>query len=248
MRPILFEIAGIPFYGYGVMQVFAAFTFAALLILGAVRFSAKSEAVVRACVAAGVGGVVGAKLLFVLVNLGQAPLWRLLTGSGVVFQGAIVGAAIALGVAALKGPMGAALDALFLAALGYWLVSNGGCLLAGCCVGVPTEGWWGLHFPGADETTQLFGLRRHALPLYTMVVELGLVGAMLAWAPRRPGERATAAAGLLLAWKALTLVTIAEPVRPPFAGLLVGLAVIAAIVVVVLRRTHKLAATAPPLT
>jgi phosphatidylglycerol---prolipoprotein diacylglyceryl transferase len=234
VRPILFEVGGISVFGYGTLQVVAVLVFTGLLLVLTRRLRVARHHVGVTLLAGVVSWVVGAKGLFVVLNLGQGSLAQLMASPGLIFSGGILAAAtmMLLTTTVLREP--GALDVVVGASLGFFAVSDGGCLLAGCCTGHATTVPWALTFDGAGSLA-LDTAPRHALPLYSAFVEVTLLVALLAWRGRRPGQLAFVTVAALLAWKALVLVTLAEPLAPRVAALYLGIAALAAVAALVLR-------------
>lgn len=111
-----------------------------------------------------IGGIVGSRVLFVLVNWKDyARDWTQVfsLGGGLVFYGGLIGAALAAYVFAQRHGM----DFLRLADLAIPTVSLGqclgrlGCFSAGCCWGgaAPSHAHFAVNFPGAGLAQDLFG-------------------------------------------------------------------------------------------
>jgi phosphatidylglycerol:prolipoprotein diacylglycerol transferase len=166
--------------------------------------------------AAGLGGILGAKIYYAILNMD----WRLLFDrSGLVWYGGfIAGTAGVLWIMRRRRlPAWPMLDAATPAlALGY-AVGRLGCFLVGDDYGRPTDLPWGIAFPvGLPETTagnlrQMFGvdipssvpddtlLRVHPTQLYETAIALAIWGFAL-WLFRRrpqPGTVALTVFGLL---------------------------------------------------
>ena len=116
------------------------------------------NAVFPIALAAFFGGLSGAKLPVVLLNLQQGWSWEALL-AGRTIAGGLVGGTLgvllvkrALGIQGRHGNRFAAPVALGMA------VGRIGCLLAGCCAGVPTALPWGIDFGD--------GVPRHPTQLY----------------------------------------------------------------------------------
>lgn len=163
--------------------------------------------------AAGVGGLVGAKIYYAIL---YQDLGLLLTRAGLVWYGGLIlgAAAVLLAIRMRNLPFGHVADAAALGlALGY-AVGRIGCFLVGDDYGVPTTLPWGVAFEvGVPPTTvgameQAFGLdlegsaeelvRVHP----TQVYETLLAGGIWLWGRRRfrdwaPGRTAVAVLGLL---------------------------------------------------
>ena len=123
--------------------------------------AADTDALYPVCLAAFLGGLIGAKLPVVLLNLRQGWSWEALL-AGRTIAGGLVGGTVgvllvkrALGI---RGRHGNALAAPL--ALGM-AVGRVGCLLAGCCAGLPTSLPWGVDFGD--------GVPRHPTQAYELL-------------------------------------------------------------------------------
>lgn len=145
MRPyfILFDRV-IPFYG--VLFFLGMFTAAGLAVLLCTKRKLERYHMVGAAVYAGIGGVAGAKLLFLLVTIRQIielrPGFEALVKGGYVFYGGVIGGAIGLALYAKQFRL-RAVDFFDVAAvvlpLGH-AFGRVGCFFSGCCYGVPYDG------------------------------------------------------------------------------------------------------------
>ena len=68
MRPVLFEVAGVPVYAYGVFYLLAILTMLTLVLYEARRRHWPKEELVPILLAGFVGGIVGARLSIVFFN------------------------------------------------------------------------------------------------------------------------------------------------------------------------------------
>jgi phosphatidylglycerol---prolipoprotein diacylglyceryl transferase len=111
-----------------------------------------------------VGGIVGSRVLFMLVNwqtYAADPSKIFSLGGGLVFQGGLIGA----GIVAWFYTRHHKIDFLRMADLALPVVALGsafgrlGCFAAGCCWGkiAPSSYAWGAHFPGGGLTQNLLG-------------------------------------------------------------------------------------------
>lgn len=134
----------IPFYG--VLFFLGIFASAGLAVLLCPMRQVERYHMVGAAVYAGIGGVAGAKLLFLLVSIRQIielrPGLEALVKGGYVFYGGMIGGAIGLTLYAKQFRLRAA-DFLDIAAVvlplghAFGLV---GCFFSGCCYGIPYDG------------------------------------------------------------------------------------------------------------
>jgi len=125
------------------------------------------------------GGIVGARVLHVVSywreEFAAKPWWEMfmIQRAGLVFYGGLGGALItAFFYIRAKGlPFWKLADAVAPSiALGQ-AFGRVGCLINGCCFGLPTKLPWALHYP-ADHFTQGCGV--HPVPIYEAFLDLGL--------------------------------------------------------------------------
>lgn len=190
MRSILFYIGPVPIRAYGLMLWIAIVVGLLRTLRAARRTDIKPEHVIDLVIFAVLGGVVSAHLTSILLDLHyylQSPsaildLWSgILSPSGglrgLSFHGGLIGA---IGIAYLytrrkKIPFLEMLDLLSPGLAIAYAVTRIGCLLNGCCYGIPTHLPWGIrfHVDGAltppSHPTQIYG------SLANMLIYLGLV-------------------------------------------------------------------------
>lgn len=187
MFPELFRIGPVTFYTYGLTLVLA--------VAGAGWYFARAAG--RAGIAGGsirniilggvLGGVMGARLLFVFANwrefAGQPQAVCFLPAGGLVFQGAILGGALAVWAIvtyerlSATAVMDAAAPAIAIGAA----IGRIGCLANGCCAGVPAAPPLGWAFPGYSSPR---------LPIQLADIAYnGAIAAGLAWLATRPHRR-----------------------------------------------------------
>lgn len=132
-----------------------------------------------------VGGVAGARLLFVVTyweeTFSGQPWWHALAvwQGGLVFHGGLAGAAVAVVWFARRRqlPLWVLADALAPSlALGH-VLGRLGCFMNGCCYGAPTGRPWAVRFPVEHET---HGLPVHPTQLYEAGLNLALYLALAA--------------------------------------------------------------------
>lgn len=157
MHPVLFRIGSFPVGTYGVILV-AGFFLALMLAqrLGR-RDGISGEAVSDLSVTLLLAGILGAKLLMIIVDMANGtPLSQILDPGYLRAGGAIHGGVIA-GVAAffwrvkrLKLPVPATLDALTPAVSLGQAIGRIGCFSAGCCYGTECHLPWAVTFTSPD--------------------------------------------------------------------------------------------------
>jgi phosphatidylglycerol:prolipoprotein diacylglycerol transferase len=205
MYPVLFRIGSFELTSFGVLMALAFLSAGWILARELKRKGDDPETAWDIVWYAAIGGIVGAKIYYMLLNWGDtvANPWAALTSrAGLVWYGGFIGAALLIWwrLASRKLPVLRFGDAIAPAlALGY-VVGRLGCFLVGDDYGRPTDQPWGIAFPnGAPPSTagnlRAFGvnlpptiaddtvLRVHPTQLY----EMAMMGAifLLLWAWRR---------------------------------------------------------------
>lgn len=204
MHPILFEWGPLRLYTYGLC-------FAVGVLLGAwlagrqVRREAdcplSAAALGDLILAAVIGGVVGGRLLYILLNWPEyaARPWEIIAlwHGGLIFYGGFVGGVLAACWYAHRRLTQArawsfanflrVLDLLMPSLAIAQSVGRLGCFFNGCCYGRPTTSAWGMMFPGAPAPLYPTQLLESLATLILFVV----LRAIQAWphrrAPLRPG-------------------------------------------------------------
>jgi phosphatidylglycerol:prolipoprotein diacylglycerol transferase len=210
----LFHIGSFSVSPFGVMLVFAFLAAYLQLLWGMKRIGIGDEEDASSLVfAAGVGGIVGAKVYYALLNMD----WRLLFDrSGLVWYGGFILGflGVVFMIRRRRLPLWPLADVVAPAlALGYG-VGRVGCFLVGDDYGRPTDLPWGVAFPvGLPETTagnlrRMFGvavpssipedtlLRVHPTQLYETAMAL-VIWAFGLWLLRRRQQPGTVALAVL---------------------------------------------------
>lgn len=175
MRPILFHIGPVPVYAYGTLVAIAF-----LIGLWAVGRSVQkakitsSDTIIDMGLWILVGGIAGARILFVLLELPyytEHPLQIfMINQGGLSFYGSLLGGYIG-GIWYAKRkkidvwPIADAMAPWL--AMGYSIVRVG-CLLNGCCYGLPTHVPWAMKCAAEDS------LLRHPTQIYALLASLGI--------------------------------------------------------------------------
>lgn len=182
MRPVLIELFGIPVFSYGTMIAIAFITGYLLLLRNSKELGLSAEQLADFAMLMAISGIIGARLMYVAIGweyYAARPLQILdLREGGLSFHGGAI-LAIIVGVYYLrkhKRPLGRVADSAAPAfALGVALVRIG-CLLNGCCYGLPTSVPWAL------DCSFLHDLPRHPTQIYE---SLAMFGAFLfLWSKR----------------------------------------------------------------
>lgn len=189
MHKILFHIGSLTVYSYGVML---AVGFVAATLIGRYRFKEQyknPDIVLDFVLAAVVGGVIGARLFYVLghwseykVSIGQ--IFKLNMDGLVFYGGLILGLTLAILVGWIRRQrFWATLDLAGLCVPFALAIGRIGCLLNGCCYGKPTSLPWGITYPASAG---IIG-SRHPTQIYELILDLALFG--LLWWKRDSFER-----------------------------------------------------------
>jgi len=167
MYPILFQIGEISIYSYGVIIALAILVAALALYREAPREGINPDHVLEAIIVAAIAGLVGARLLYVILNFSSYK-GRLLEAfftrfEGLSFYGAFIGGVLGVLLWARWRRVEffkiADLFAPYLA-LGY-AFGRVGCFLNGCCYGKVSDVPWALPAPWAADN-----LLHHPVQLY----------------------------------------------------------------------------------
>ena len=166
MHRILFYIGNLPVYSYGAMIALAVLVAAIFMSLESTREEIDPDHVLEAIIVAVIGGLLGARILYVLLNWVQfRGRWQDIFFSrfaGLTFYGGLFGGILVVllwcrwrkvnffKLTDLAAPY---LD------LGY-AFGRIGCCLYGCCYGRVSTGPWAIALPGGDI------LPRHPVQLY----------------------------------------------------------------------------------
>lgn len=178
MYPELFHIGNVTIYSYGVMLAvgfIVATLFARRMLV--TRYH-NPDVVLDLVLAAVVGGIVGARLFYVvghwsyfMANPSEIIKIRM---DGLVFYGGLI---VGLGLALLVG---------YFRKLRFWQtldmagvcvpvalgIGRIGCLLNGCCYGKPTGLPWGITYPASSGIVGA----RHPTQIYELVLDFALFG------------------------------------------------------------------------
>jgi phosphatidylglycerol:prolipoprotein diacylglycerol transferase len=154
MHPILFEFGPFTIYTYGFCVALAFLLGSGLVLRDAEREKLSRADVLDVLIALLIGGLVGGRLLFVVINLGyflERPLHIfMLNEGGMAFHGGLIGgvAGALLACRVKKISLWRILDLVSpYAALGH-AIGRIGCFLNGCCYGKCAETGLRVTFPG----------------------------------------------------------------------------------------------------
>ncbi|HEY5528734.1 MAG TPA: prolipoprotein diacylglyceryl transferase [Thermoleophilia bacterium] len=198
MYPILFHAGPLTIHSFGVMMAVA---FVAAGIVGRWQFKKRGvtpDFIYPIVVAAVIGGLLGAKIHYLILHPSEFP-GNILSGSGLVWFGGLFGAILAVVIVTLvrKQSLAGVMDTGALAiAVGY-VFGRLGCFLNGDDYGIPTKLPWGMSFPNGSPPTTV---RVHPTQLYEALASL-VIFALLFWviSPRFKREGPLMFAYLILA-------------------------------------------------
>jgi phosphatidylglycerol:prolipoprotein diacylglycerol transferase len=176
MYPVIFELpswfpllGGAPITSFGVFMLFAFLTGGYVLRAEMRRMGEDPDRAWDLVFMAVVGGIVGAKLYYLLLSyreLAADPLGMILSRGGLVWYGGflLATALVVWEIRRQKLPLAATADAIAPALALAYAVGRIGCFLVGDDWGRPTDSWVGVRFPRGtppshvDQIERLFGI------------------------------------------------------------------------------------------
>jgi phosphatidylglycerol:prolipoprotein diacylglycerol transferase len=191
MLPVLFRLGPLTIRTYGV-AVALAFLFGILLVRrGAKQRGINPDSAYDIVLAAMLGGIIGARIVYVMKNwseFAQNPLEIFATWQGgLVFYGGLIGGTLAVLLAIVRIrrlPMGKVADIVAPAlALGS-AIGRLGCFCNGCCYGKQTGVPWAITFTDSASAASPLGTPLHPTQLYEFSYNI-LILAVLLWAEKR---------------------------------------------------------------
>jgi phosphatidylglycerol:prolipoprotein diacylglycerol transferase len=198
LLPVLFRIGSFEITSFGVMVALGAL--AGLWVFR--RELARSrlpDAALDAAVFGLIGGLLGAKLLYVFEHLGEGSFLSLfLDRGGMSWFGGFVGGLLAgfATIRAKRWPMMAVLAAATPALAVGQMLGRIGCFLVGDDYGSPTSLPWGVAFPqGLPPTTE----RVHPTQIYEAIFLAVLAWVLIRWRRRGVADRVVLGRYFLLA-------------------------------------------------
>jgi len=173
VHPIFFRLpewfpflGGEPITSFGVFMFFAFMTGGVLLRAEMGRVGLDRERAWDILFMGVVGGIVGAKVYYVLLNWPDTvrdPLGMLLSRGGMVWYGGFIGATLLIlweiRRRKLPLPLMAEITAAPLAIA--YAVGRMGCFMVGDDYGRPTDSWVGIRFPSGTPPTRVDALEQH---------------------------------------------------------------------------------------
>jgi len=199
MIPILFHIGPIPVYSFGAFMALAAIAAALIVQFELKRTGYNPEIASTMVLAAAIGGLVGARLLFIVENWHdflRSPMSYIATGAGFTWYGGFIGGALAASWVAWKNkiPWHRAVDCAAPALAASYGIGRIGCHVAGDGDwGAVTDVPWAVAYTNAiigwvDPNTGIPyppGTRVHPTPIYEFI-QSTIIFAIL-WVLRKKG-------------------------------------------------------------
>jgi phosphatidylglycerol:prolipoprotein diacylglycerol transferase len=190
MYPILFQLGPITIYSFGALMALAALAAAWVVHAELKRRGYNPELASSFVFAAAIGGLVGARLLFIVENWSdflRSPMSYIATGAGFTWYGGFIGGALAAGWVAGKHkiPWHRAVDCAAPALALAYGIGRLGCHMAGDGDwGGVTDAPWGVAYTDAiigwvDPNTGVPyppGVRVHPTPIYEFLQSAVIFG------------------------------------------------------------------------
>ena len=181
MYPTLIDFGPFGIHSYGLMMACAFITVVFVLQRELKRRGFVSEVASSIVMAAGIGGVVGAKLYSALQD-GQLRFDELFSTSGLVWYGGLIGGSLAVSLYILRSPNPylPTIDIIGPTLLLGYGIGRIGCFLAGDGdYGPPSDLPWAMAFPNGTVPTDV---PVHPTPLYETSISFAFFGIL--WARR----------------------------------------------------------------
>ena len=189
MHPILFKIFGFPIGTYGLLLTAGFFLALALAKYLGRKDGVSADGLSDLAVTLLLAGIVGSKLLMIIVDLVGGLTFSQVLDPGYLRAGGAVHGGIIAATAAffwrvkrLKMPLAATLDCLTPAVALGQAIGRLGCFAAGCCYGTACTEPWAVTFTNPDAAllsgTPLH-LAIHPVQLYTFAANFAIMGALL---------------------------------------------------------------------
>jgi phosphatidylglycerol---prolipoprotein diacylglyceryl transferase len=206
MHPILFQIGDFPIGTYGLMLTLGFIAGMYLARHLGKRDHLEPDALADISVTVLLGGILGSKLLMIIVDMIHGESLSGVFSLGTLRAGGAIHGGVILGLCTffwrmrrLKLPLSPTMDALTpgLAlgqAIGRW-----GCFFAGCCYGTECHAPWAVTFtsPEISQGTPLF-MPLHPVQLYNSLANLAVMTLLLLIGRRRRFQGQVAASYFLL--------------------------------------------------
>ena len=184
--PVLLHLGPVEIRWYGVMVALAVLAIVLISLKEAKRVHMSEIHVYNIAVWAVIGGVIGSRLFHVIDKWDyyfQHPE-QIVGFAGVAVYGAVVGVIVAIAIYTVvkKLSMWQLCDVVSPGSLVGMAIGRIGCVLNGCCYGLPTDGNWGFTYTHPDALAP-FGTSVQPTQLYHIIWNMLAFG--LLWALRR---------------------------------------------------------------
>ncbi|MFH1094466.1 MAG: prolipoprotein diacylglyceryl transferase [Candidatus Omnitrophota bacterium] len=153
MHPVLLTIGNVSVFSYGAMVALGVLIATFLIYRHALKRHLDAEKIVDLIFWIVFFGLIGGRILYVLINpdIYFKDPWEIIkiNKGGLVFHGSFIGAIIAAFVFVKKSkqPFFETMDIIFVYVPLAHAIGRLGCFLNGCCLGKPTQTFWGVTFP-----------------------------------------------------------------------------------------------------
>lgn len=195
MHPYLFKIGNFPVGTYGLILVIGFFLGLALAKRLGTRDGIPGDSLSDLSVTLLLAGILGAKLLMIIVDLAGGMRLSQVLDPGYLRAGGAVHGGIIAGTAAffwrvrhLKLKVPATLDALTPGVALGQAIGRLGCFSAGCCYGTSCSQPWAVTFTNPEThllSNTPLGVPIHPVQLYTFLANLAVMGLLLLARGRR---------------------------------------------------------------
>lgn len=187
---------------FGVMMALAFLSAYAVLRAELGRMEADQELAADMLMGALMGGIVGAKLYYVILYWDRTvldPFGMLFARGGLVWYGGLIGGILGVSwiVRRRKAPIALAADAVAPGLALAYAVGRLGCFLVGDDYGRPTDSWVGIAFPRGVPPTTAANLRRYGMNVDPSISD----GELLTVHPTQLYETGMSLVIFLLLWK-----------------------------------------------
>ena len=148
MYPVLFHVGGFTMNSFGVMMALAFISGGFVAHWQFKKRGIRPDFIYSLLIAAVIGGLLGAKIHYLILHPSEWP-GNLLSGGGLVWFGGLFGAIIGVVIVTKlsKERLAAVMDAGAIAVSIGYAVGRMGCFLRGDDYGVPTDLPWGMCLP-----------------------------------------------------------------------------------------------------
>ena len=184
--PVLFHIGPVEIRWYGVMVALAVIAIVAISLREAKRLKIAEEHIYNVAVWGVIGGIIGSRVVHVIDKWSyySQHLDQIVGFAGVAVYGAVIGAvlAVVLYVWIKKLSLWQMLDVVAPGALVGMAIGRIGCVINGCCYGLPTDSDWGCVYENPNALAPI-GIPVQPTQEYHIIWNLAAFGIL--WALRK---------------------------------------------------------------